>query len=367
MLSSLRGRRAEGNVTLLLAYEGAFLAAKRRFHGPLLALGLASAFVGLAGVPSSAQDAGAGRPQACARLEGQLTALDRGAGDSRADQARQLESAAGKQQAEIDKMNVQSQRLGCGGGGFFLFGGLQSPQCDQLNAQIQRARSNLDRLLASAQRVQGSGSDRDEQRRAILIALAQNGCGPQSRTASAPAHPRGFFESLFGSPDSAPPAGGEDLGPPPEAPKSSTVKTLCVRTCDGYYFPISNAATSSKLPSDERTCQRLCPAAEVALYSMRSSEDVKSAVSTSGQPYTALPNAFRYRQEYNPSCSCKKPGETWASALAGLDDTTVERGDIIVTEEQSKALAQPKSAEAPAASEPSKSRAKKKNGKAAAE
>jgi Protein of unknown function (DUF2865) len=65
-------------------------------------------------------------------------------------------------------------------------------------------------------------------------------------------------------------------------------------------------------------------------------------VSISGQPYSSLPNAFRYRQEFNSACSCKRPGESWADALKHLDDTTVERGDIVVTEETAKALSQPK-------------------------
>jgi len=69
---------------------------------------------------------------------------------------------------------------------------------------------------------------------------------------------------------------------------------------------------------------------------------VSQAVSIGGQPYTSLPNAFRYRQEFNPACACRRPGESWADALKNVDDTTVERGDIIVTEETAKALSQPR-------------------------
>jgi hypothetical protein len=71
-------------------------------------------------------------------------------------------------------------------------------------------------------------------------------------------------------------------------------------------------------------------------------EDVAQAVSPSGQPYASLPNAFRYRQEFNSTCSCRRPGESWADALKHLDDAGVERGDIIVTDENAKALSQPK-------------------------
>jgi hypothetical protein len=85
----------------------------------------------------------------------------------------------------------------------------------------------------------------------------------------------------------------------------------------------------------------MCPAAEVALYSHRNpGEDVRQAVSVSGRLYTELPNAFRYRQSFDPSCTCKRPGQSWAEALGGRD-TTVERDDIVVTEERAKALSQP--------------------------
>src|SRR6266404_7025663 len=77
----------------------------------------------------------AARSQTCLRLESQLAAIDRGAGvdPAKADQIKRYEDAAAKQQAELDRLGQQSQRLGCQGGGFFaLFSG-QSPQCGPLN------------------------------------------------------------------------------------------------------------------------------------------------------------------------------------------------------------------------------------------
>jgi Protein of unknown function (DUF2865) len=65
-------------------------------------------------------------------------------------------------------------------------------------------------------------------------------------------------------------------------------------------------------------------------------------VSLGGQPYTALPNAFRYRKEYSAACSCRRPGQSWADALKNSDDaTTLESGDIVVTDQNAKALSQP--------------------------
>jgi hypothetical protein len=86
----------------------------------------------------------------------------------------------------------------------------------------------------------------------------------------------------------------------------------------------------------------MCPAAEATLYSFRNpGEQMEQAVSEGGQQYTALPNAFRYRKELVAGCSCRKPGESWADALRNTDDaTTLESGDIVVTEKNAKALSQ---------------------------
>jgi hypothetical protein len=86
----------------------------------------------------------------------------------------------------------------------------------------------------------------------------------------------------------------------------------------------------------------MCPAAEVALYSHRNpGEDIAQATSNTGRSYSELPNAFAFRKVFNQSCSCRAPGQTWQQALQNVDDDTLEQGDIIVTEEQAKALSQP--------------------------
>jgi hypothetical protein len=115
-----------------------------------------------------------------------------------------------------------------------------------------------------------------------------------------------------------------------------------VRTCDGYYFPISYSTVPTRFADDQRTCQRVCPAAEAVLYSYRNpGEDIGQAVSVSGQPYTELPNAFHYRKDFSAACSCRRPGQSWADALKNADDsTTLESGDIVVTDQKSKALSQ---------------------------
>ena len=276
--------------------------------------------------------------QLCTRLEGQLATIDRGAGadPARAEQVRRYEEASNKQQGELDRMVAQSRRAGCEGTGFFLFGALQSQsqQCVDLNRQISSMRGNLDRINIDLQRLRGGDIDRGEQRRSVMVALAQNNCGPQYRQAARA--PGGFFDQLFGRDSETTPAG--ELANP-EA-QSGSFRTVCVRTCDGFYFPISYATSSSRFAQDEKTCQRMCPASEAMLFSYRTTgEDITQATSINGQPYSALPNALKYRTEFNAACSCKRAGQTWADALG--KDEAVEPGDVIVTEERAKQLQQP--------------------------
>ena len=135
--------------------------------------------------------------------------------------------------------------------------------------------------------------------------------------------------------------GGVDIS------QGGTYTTLCVRTCDGYYYPISFATTPSRFAEDEAVCKATCPASDAALYVRRTTEDVRTATSISGRPYTELPNAFRYRQQFDQACSCRKVGQSWADALGQVKDNSVQSGDIVVTDEKSKALSQPVQPRAP--------------------
>jgi len=285
---------------------------------------------------SAAPPAPVGRNPVCLRLEGQLALIDRGGVDpGKAEQIRRNEEAAAKQQADLDRLTQQAQRLGCGAGLFSLFSG-QSQQCIPLNNQIQEVRSNLNYYLGENQRLQGNSGEREAQRRSVLGSLGQNDCGPQYRQ-YVNAGPGGFFESLFGINP------GLSSSSPPGTPFGGTYRTLCVRTCDGYYFPISFSTVPGKFAEDEALCRRLCPATEVALYSHRNpGEDVAHAVSMSGRTYTDLPTAFSYRKTYNASCSCRAPGQSWEQALRQGEDQTLERGDIVVTEERAKQMSQPR-------------------------
>ena len=270
----------------------------------------------------------------CVRLEGQLAALSRGGADPRTDQIKHYEDAAAKQQADLDRSLTQSKRLGCENGGFFsLFTG-GGPQCQPINAQIQQMRDNLDRTMSELERLKSGSNDREGPRRALIGQLAQNNCGQQYQAAAAAGGARRIPRRIVRRHD-------HKFGRRRRAVRhlSHRLRTNMRR----ILFPGLVFGGAKPLSDDQRACQRECPATETALYTYRNpGEDINQAVSLGGQPYTALPNAFRYRKEYSGACSCRRPGQSWADALKNSDDaTTLESGDIVVTDQNAKALSQP--------------------------
>jgi hypothetical protein len=115
---------------------------------------------------------------------------------------------------------------------------------------------------------------------------------------------------------------------------------VCVRACDGSFFPVSDPGGN---PSDlHEVCQSLCPNATVALYSFPFGGVIDEAVSANGELYVNSPNAHKFEQTFDASCSCRAPGQSWAEAVAAAEAKYGHHPhDVLVTEEQSKRLVAP--------------------------
>lgn len=84
-------------------------------------------------------------------------------------------------------------------------------------------------------------------------------------------------------------------------------RTLCVRLCDGYYFPIGDSVRRERLYQDNRTCSQRCEGEARLFYYPTQGGSVETMVDMAGHPYASLPNAFRYRKSLVAGCSCKAP------------------------------------------------------------
>jgi Protein of unknown function (DUF2865) len=99
---------------------------------------------------------------------------------------------------------------------------------------------------------------------------------------------------------------GED-GQPGER---GTYRTLCVRMCDGYYFPISNSTTKSNFYRDQSKCKSTC-GGEARLFvapttmTVSPTAAMENMVDLNGAAYTKLPVAFKYRKSLVAGCQCK--------------------------------------------------------------
>lgn len=99
---------------------------------------------------------------------------------------------------------------------------------------------------------------------------------------------------------------------------------FCVRTCDGYFFPLIKSAQQTK----QASCEYACPSAPVAYYHGSS---IETARNLNGEKYTSLPTAFKFREKVSAGCTCHPPEESQQHSLKIVkNDPTAHSGDIVV-------------------------------------
>lgn len=103
----------------------------------------------------------------------------------------------------------------------------------------------------------------------------------------------------------------EDEQPRPRA-VSPTFRTLCVRLCDGFYFPVSFQTSRRGLAVDAARCQAKCGTGAQLFFHANPGGDVASARSFTGLQYESLPNAFRHLKMRVPGCGCTP--DPWSTA-----------------------------------------------------
>jgi hypothetical protein len=86
-------------------------------------------------------------------------------------------------------------------------------------------------------------------------------------------------------------------------------RTLCVRLCDGFYWPITHSTIRARFSRDAKQCESGCPGRSQLFVQRSGSDDIEGMVDLKGIPYTQLKNALRYRTEYVQDCTCR--GNPW--------------------------------------------------------
>jgi hypothetical protein len=264
-----------------------------------------------AGLLATAVGEAAANAALCRKLESELASGSRTGGG----QARSYDKAIGNQKSQIEGMRSNISAMGCG------FLSLRT-ECSAAKSTLRKMESNLAELERTRSGMRGGNAGRDRAR--ILRDLRDNGCRDGGRNAAQEAPARRdytLFDRLFGNrrtineqtaaPDADTFGDGAQQG---TRWSGGNHRTLCVRTCDGYFFPISYSSSRGDFDRDTKACAAMCPGTPTALYHHRvpqeESEEMVSAVD--GTPYADLPTAFDYREPgftRAAACSCGRPQE----------------------------------------------------------
>jgi Protein of unknown function (DUF2865) len=184
-------------------------------------------------------------------------------------------------------------------------------------------------LVATSAAHHTAGDAPDPAEAAAIVRPAAPAARPRLRLAETGASwPLSFFEGLFGIPPRSEPRPRRPPSTyrrapqrepprqpaPPPAParqeqshpdQSGTYRTLCVRLCDGYYWPISFATGEDAFERDSKACARSCEQPAALYYHANPGGEPEQMVSLDGKPYTNLRTAFLYRTVYDPACKCR--------------------------------------------------------------
>lgn len=230
----------------------------------------------------------------CYQLEQRLVQEGQKSGQSRdalpgiEDEIRTLERAVDSGKAQLER--------GCYE--YFLFTKTlrNSTQCKDLSRQVEKSKRRLSELDARRQDILGSSgySYQDD----IINELARNNCGANYVDMARRRNGGGMWEDEESS--------GGSTWSPRATNGAQTYRTVCVRLCDGYYFPVSFSTLPSHFPQDADACSSRCAAPAELYYYPNPGGTIEQAVALRSQEaYSKLKFAFRYRKEVVNGCSCK--------------------------------------------------------------
>ncbi|MDX2258682.1 MAG: DUF2865 domain-containing protein [Hyphomicrobiaceae bacterium] len=138
----------------------------------------------------------------------------------------------------------------------------------------------------------------------------------------AAARAQSLFDGLFGvfggsqpkmsvrrlpplTPQSNPWSPRHDAPAEDDATSGGSYRTYCVRTCDGYYFPIRSATSPATFRRDAAACEQACGSQARLYYLPKSSDDPAAMMDLSGRTYGELRHAFLYRKRLVDGCACR--------------------------------------------------------------
>lgn len=195
----------------------------------------------------------------------------------------------------------------------------RNSRCMGLANEGEAARRQLAQLEGERQDIvsRSNRSYQDE----IIRELARNGCG-DSYAQESRRRDRQAFSPFWQDEESS---GGSGYANSYNALPFATYRTLCVRLCDGYYFPVSFSTLPNHFQRDAEICQSRCASPAALYYHQNPGAGVEQMVAFgTNEPYTKLKVAFRYRKEYINGCSCKESEYIPQTPMPGSPDQQID-------------------------------------------
>lgn len=251
---------------------------------------------------------------ACSRLANTLKTLERNSDYRRAD-----DNSGDLKRLQRDVQRAESSYVRQGCNADAKAGRKLTSECRALARQITSGRADVEELKRSVQ----TGNAVAEQREAILQEMARFDCNDDSRVRVE--RERGnLFEELFGAFgdtfDGLGGTRGDEFNPYGDY---HTVRTLCVRKTDGFYWPISYSTLVDYVPNDAEACRAQCPGLDVDLYYYDNpGQEPEQMINQYGEAYASLPNAFRFRTEFDTASKCAAAQDFGQIALLETADGT---------------------------------------------
>lgn len=286
----------------------------------------------LAGWSGSAQ----ARTSKCVQLERQLASLSSGRSG-----ASSYQRAIRNQERQISTVNRQLRSNRCSGRSS------STSTCRRLKSLSSKMNRNLKTLKARERKLSRNSGGSSAKRKRIEKSMRSNKCSQRTQRVAKQGN-TGILGQLFGSSNSArnsrravytdnrrrnnfnllqqifgaPNRGYSGLNDSSNTRnrrldrqfwstsrrygRNNTVRTLCVRKCDGYYFPVSFSTDVVGIDDDTLACANLCPGQAMELYSHDTNNETPDQMRSTidGTAYADLELAYAYRESYNPACAC---------------------------------------------------------------
>ena len=242
----------------------------------------------------------------CQALANTLASIERN-GDFRGSSRSELR----RLEREVQQAESSYVRDGCNAAA--KRGERLSSACRAQARTVVRTREALEQASGQAETADAIG----QQREAILQEMARFNCNSRSNARVNESDRGNLFDQLFGGFDGVDTRGDAFAG----YSGYNTVRTVCVRKVDGYFWPISYSTLPEYAQNDLQQCIEQCPGMDVDLYYYSNpGQEPAQMVNLYGEPYMNLPTAFAYRSAYDTANSCHAKVATGGVNLVAQGD-----------------------------------------------